>query len=204
MATNHTTNYQLNLWEPGDSFLREEFNQNSQKINAALEELAARTTYVPLLDITTSAQASQVNLDVSEIDFTKWKMVRLTYDQASDGGSGIDSQLLVRLNGRSDEIYSNYTSNGYNGIACRNRDYLVKAETFGSPACRNITIDFYPATSNGLRVQMDDLLVSDSLASYYHSSGAGFTNVLTFATITQINFTGTVPAGTHLRLWGIN
>ena len=40
MATNHTTNYQLNLWEPGDSFLREEFNQNSQKLDAALNTLA--------------------------------------------------------------------------------------------------------------------------------------------------------------------
>ena len=40
MATNHTTNYQLNLWEPGDSFRREEFNQNSQKLDAALNTLA--------------------------------------------------------------------------------------------------------------------------------------------------------------------
>ena len=38
MATNHTTNYQLNLWEPEDSFLREEFNENSQKIDGALGE----------------------------------------------------------------------------------------------------------------------------------------------------------------------
>ena len=40
MATNHTTNYQLNLWEPEDSFLREEFNENSQKIDGALGALA--------------------------------------------------------------------------------------------------------------------------------------------------------------------
>ena len=35
MATNHTTNYQLNLWEPTDSFLREEFNENFQKLDVA-------------------------------------------------------------------------------------------------------------------------------------------------------------------------
>ncbi len=28
MATNHTTNYQLNLWEPSDAFIRTEFNEN--------------------------------------------------------------------------------------------------------------------------------------------------------------------------------
>ena len=37
MATNHTTNYALNLWEPTDAFLREEFNENTQKIEAALD-----------------------------------------------------------------------------------------------------------------------------------------------------------------------
>ena len=41
MATNHTANYQLNLWEPGDSFLREEFNENTEKLEAALCQLAS-------------------------------------------------------------------------------------------------------------------------------------------------------------------
>ena len=37
MATNHTTNYALNLWEPTDAFVREEFNENSEKIDAAIK-----------------------------------------------------------------------------------------------------------------------------------------------------------------------
>lgn len=36
MATNHTTNHALNLWEPTDAFLREEFNENFDKIDAAI------------------------------------------------------------------------------------------------------------------------------------------------------------------------
>ena len=36
MATNHTTNYQLNLWEPTDKFSREEINENSEKLDAAV------------------------------------------------------------------------------------------------------------------------------------------------------------------------
>lgn len=44
MATNHTENYQLNLWEPEDAFLRTEFNENTEKIDAALKaEADART-----------------------------------------------------------------------------------------------------------------------------------------------------------------
>ena len=45
MATNHTTNYQLCQWEATDKVLRTDFNQDNQKIDAALAahdgELAA-------------------------------------------------------------------------------------------------------------------------------------------------------------------
>lgn len=40
MSTNQTASYQLHLWEPGDNFLREEFNENTLAIEAALGEKA--------------------------------------------------------------------------------------------------------------------------------------------------------------------
>ena len=43
MASNYTTNYQLNQWEAGDQVLRTEFNQDNQKIDAALAGLDGRT-----------------------------------------------------------------------------------------------------------------------------------------------------------------
>ncbi len=39
MATNHTTNYQLNQWEATDQVLRTEFNEDNAKIDAALNGL---------------------------------------------------------------------------------------------------------------------------------------------------------------------
>ena len=42
MASNYTTNYQLNQWEAGDQVLRTEFNQDNQKIDGALAGLAAQ------------------------------------------------------------------------------------------------------------------------------------------------------------------
>lgn len=36
MATNHTTNYQLCQWEATDKVLRTDFNEDNQKIDAAL------------------------------------------------------------------------------------------------------------------------------------------------------------------------
>ena len=40
MASGYTANYGLCEWEPEDQFLREEFNQDNEKIDAALEEAA--------------------------------------------------------------------------------------------------------------------------------------------------------------------
>ena len=40
MATNHTTNYQLNQWEATDQVLRTDFNEDNAKLDAALAGLA--------------------------------------------------------------------------------------------------------------------------------------------------------------------
>lgn len=39
MATNHTSNYQLNQWEPTDQVLHTDFNEDNAKIDAALKSL---------------------------------------------------------------------------------------------------------------------------------------------------------------------
>ena len=36
MSTNKTTNYELNLWESGDDFLRSEFNADNAALDAAI------------------------------------------------------------------------------------------------------------------------------------------------------------------------
>ena len=41
MASNHTTNYNLNQWEATDKVLRTEFNEDNAKIDAALKANAA-------------------------------------------------------------------------------------------------------------------------------------------------------------------
>ena len=39
MATNQTSNYQLNQWEPTDQVLRTDFNADNVKLDAAIAEL---------------------------------------------------------------------------------------------------------------------------------------------------------------------
>ena len=43
MATNQTTNYQLNQWEPTDQVLRTDFNADNAKVDAALASKANQT-----------------------------------------------------------------------------------------------------------------------------------------------------------------
>ncbi len=46
MATNQTTNYQLNQWEPTDQVLRTDFNADNAKIDAALADLSGTALHI--------------------------------------------------------------------------------------------------------------------------------------------------------------
>ena len=56
MASNYTENYGLCQWEPGDNFVRTEFNQDNARIDAALAAAEAETSRVESL--TGAAQAA--------------------------------------------------------------------------------------------------------------------------------------------------
>ena len=57
MASNQTTNYGLNQWEATDQVLRTDFNQDNQKIDAALKGLADKDT---ALEGTLASQAAAI------------------------------------------------------------------------------------------------------------------------------------------------
>ena len=42
---NYTEHYQLHQWEPGDAFLRTDFNEDLEKIDAALKRLGDQTRH---------------------------------------------------------------------------------------------------------------------------------------------------------------
>ena len=73
MSTGKTGNLNLNQWAENDNFLMEEFNADNRKVDAAVAALP----YVKLMEITTSADASIVELNVSGIDLTKYAAVQI-------------------------------------------------------------------------------------------------------------------------------
>ena len=54
MASDYTSNYQLPIWAPEDSFLRSEFNDAHQKIDTALKHMATKTE---LTEVETTAKS---------------------------------------------------------------------------------------------------------------------------------------------------
>ena len=67
-----TTNYQLNQWVKSDRIQMEDFNSDNAKIDAALKELKDAQTVVKLLDMTTTEARSELTLDLSGIDLTRY------------------------------------------------------------------------------------------------------------------------------------
>ena len=112
MATNHTTNYNLNLWEPSDKFVREEFNENTTKLDAALatkattaaltaetnartsadSALAARVTalenksrYTKLKEFVSTEASSFLEIYLNDINWAQWDRVHVEIQSRHSG-----------------------------------------------------------------------------------------------------------------------
>ena len=85
MATNHTTNYALNLWEPTDKFVREEFNENTSKIDAAI---ASRLGSLEIIREVIPTSRQGVSVDLTDISWNEWSVVGavlLSNDDSTEG-----------------------------------------------------------------------------------------------------------------------
>ena len=90
-----TTNYQLNQWDATDRVLREDFNSDNRKIDAAIKAVYGAIPYVKLLDVVTEVQAEQIDLDLSEIDCTKYWQ----FDLFATVSATENTYIYVRCNG---------------------------------------------------------------------------------------------------------
>ena len=98
----YTQNYQLNQWEASDRVLREDFNSDNAKIDAALGALTAADCYVKLVDATLEAETQKWDIDLSGIDLTRYQKL-LLYPHLKGNN---DQWVYLRLNG----LTSGYSS----------------------------------------------------------------------------------------------
>ena len=70
MASSYTTNYQLNQWAAADKVLREEFNQDNQKIDVALAGLAQHITKITFGTYTGNSNNAEGGSQFISLGFT--------------------------------------------------------------------------------------------------------------------------------------
>ena len=64
----YTEHYQLNQWDAADRVLREDFNRDNEKIDAAITALRSACPRNKLAEITTDTEATQIDTDLSAYD----------------------------------------------------------------------------------------------------------------------------------------
>ena len=94
---NYTQNYQLPQWEREDRILMEDFNDMAEKVDtglAAAEERASTSAEV-LASAALSADSRSIALDVSALDLSQYRQLRLVL---WGRGSGLFTSLHLRAN----------------------------------------------------------------------------------------------------------
>ena len=110
MATNQTTNYQLNQWEPTDAVRRVEFNQDNAKVDAALKSLSDQ--------VLQKANQSALNTLISSVNqkadaSTVSSLSSLLNSEISQRQAADSSlQTALALKGNCQIYYGTYTGDG--------------------------------------------------------------------------------------------
>ena len=108
MATNHTTNYQLNQWEAADQVLRTDFNRDNQKIDAALTSKA---------DLARLAEVEELALGRADIRLGTYTGDG-TLSRTIDLGGKPRAVLLLTANG---DVSDSFRGTRYGGLALAER-----------------------------------------------------------------------------------
>ena len=137
MATNQTTNYQLNQWEPTDAVQRVEFNQDNAKIDAALKSLSDQ--------VVQKANQSALNTLISSVNqkadaSTVSSLSSLLNSEISQRQAADSSlQTALTLKGNCQIYYGTYIGDGKSSrtLTFERRPLLVLIQG-GNLICRAI------------------------------------------------------------------
>ena len=222
---NYTAHYQLHQWEPEDSFLRTDFNEDNKKVDSALKELTdtintktsqlsatltgrvselnhARRTDL-LLDQTLESDASTVSLSLTGINLREYYRLDLVVHAMA---AGIYPHIYMRFNGRSDDFYYPLpvTSNGTSYR--QNSAELLSNASYGGTAFCSIW---------GEGIDQKEIIWSlwgsyPGNQSHFCAEGGRYTQ-LGYPQLTSLDFClredsnpgAVIKAGTRFRLYGL-
>ena len=108
-----TANYDLCQWDAEDRILREDFNRDNEKIDAAIADAGF---LAKLLDVTTQEPCTQLDLDVSSIQLDRYaKLLVRPMLRVADQIKSVE--IFVRSN--QNTIYRDGSSYGYSVYLAR-------------------------------------------------------------------------------------
>ena len=137
MATNQTTNYQLNQWEPTDAVQRVEFNQDNAKMDAALKSLSDQVVQKANQSaLNTLISAVNQKADASTVSSLS-SLLNSEISQRQEADSSL--QTALTLKGNCQIYYGTYIGDGKSSrtLTFERRPLLVLIQG-GNLICRAI------------------------------------------------------------------
>ena len=137
MATNQTTNYQLNQWEPTDAVQRVEFNQDNAKLDTVLKSLADQVVQKANQSaLNTLISAVNQKADASTVSSLS-SLLNSEISQRQEADSSL--QTALTLKGNCQIYYGTYIGDGKSSrtLTFERRPLLVLIQG-GNLICRAI------------------------------------------------------------------
>ena len=182
-----TANYQLSQWDAEDRILREDFNRDNEKIDRAIHQA---NRVVRLMDVVTSAAATQVSVDLSDLDLTLYDRLVLR-TRLKMPGVTIDNE------------YGWFQINGEMAVNQYEINAMVYGQTSYGVGASEIVLFLYPDLL-GCATKVFRRAKNSSLA--YAGSGEYFFNVTpdSLQTVDFLVSNGTELAeGTEIVVYGV-
>lgn len=200
-----TTNYQLPSWDSDDRILRTDFNDLTEKTDAAIaaeaEARAANDLLVRLLDYTAPADTSRIDLSVSHINFTQYSRIDLLFRAPNSG-----TEVYLRVNGAAAGYYYPLDGDSQPLSSDNQRSYLADIPALsGCVATGRIQL-LWPAS--GAKIGCYFNVFASNGTNVSSRSGTLFTSSITWNQLSTLNFVPAksstmIPAGTRIQLTGV-
>ena len=173
MATNYTTNYQLNQWEPTDQVLRTDFNADNTKIDAALAAKAEAAALNSLTQtVNQKASQSAVNTLNTTVQQIQANLTKLTFGTYTGNGTasrtislGFTPKAVLVLSAFGGTYSEEYAGDLWGGLALAN--YPVRVRNGGNETAVNIVPNGFQVSA-GLAANGTDRLSSNNSSLLYH------------------------------------
>lgn len=193
MASNYTEHYGLCQWEATDQVLREEFNADNAKLDAALSQMP----YVKIASLKTQQDTEQFSMDVSQINFEDYLRVDLFFLRAPRQNSPVS----LRVNG----ITENHclVASGIGGTSSGG-NFTCDMASFANAGQPNGWLSFFTPQPFSYVGCVYFSCSADAYGGSWCTSAVA-SRMVTWENLTSFDFVcySNIPAGTEVILCGV-